>query len=570
MSGCKYRDTFCAVCGQYTFKRCRRNCTSTVKEYYEKCFGNANETFDNIWTPQVICTSCFSHISDYAKGVKKAKHFRVPTIWQKPSNHETDCFFCLSSTFGYNSVNSGKIAYPKLTSITPPILIEQNEGNSSNSSEPETLQDRHQDIEVSNTDQIQEDASDLEEAIESECEHGVFDQDELNDLVRDLGLSKELSELLASRLKEKKLLSSGTKITFFRNRDESFRKYFSQEDDLVYCNDVKSLIEEFKSIVYDPNEWRLFLDSSTRSLKVVLLHNGNVYAPIPLAHSTVLKEEYQNLELILSKLQYEKHKWCLCGDLKIITMLLGQQSGFTKYPCFLCEWDSRARDEHYIKEVWPSRNLIIGLKNVLKKNLVPVEKILLPPLHIKLGLFKQLVKAMKLLSTNAFRYLFKKFPKLSEAKINEGVFDGPQIRALFEDQEFEHLMIKKEKVAWLNFKEVCTKFLGNTKDPDYKNIVKKMVTSFKNMGCLMNLKLHFLHSHIDYFPENLGDVSEEQGERFHQDLKDVENRYQGIWNGHMLSDYCWSLKRDTKITHKRKSLRRSFESKKTRYSNKKE
>jgi len=62
-----------------------------------------------------------------------------------------------------------------------------------------------------------------------------------------------------------------------------------------------------------------------------------------------------------------------------------------------------------------------------------------------------------------------------------------------------------------------------------------MVKNFKNMGCLINLKIHFLHSHIDYFPANLGDFSEEQGERFHQDLKDVERRYQGIWDRNMLA-----------------------------------
>jgi hypothetical protein len=39
----------------------------------------------------------------------------------------------------------------------------------------------------------------------------------------------------------------------------------------------------------------------------------------------------------------------------------------------------------------------------------------------------------------------------------------------------------------------------------------------------MSLKFHFLHFHLDYFPENLGDLSEEQGERFHQDVKEVSH-----------------------------------------------
>ena len=35
-----------------------------------------------------------------------------------------------------------------------------------------------------------------------------------------------------------------------------------------------------------------------------------------------------------------------CGDFKVISMILGQQGGYTKFPCFLCEWDSRAKAKH--------------------------------------------------------------------------------------------------------------------------------------------------------------------------------------------------------------------------------
>ncbi|CAH1114358.1 unnamed protein product [Psylliodes chrysocephalus] len=50
------------------------------------------------------------------------------------------------------------------------------------------------------------------------------------------------------------------------------------------------------------------------------------------------------------------------------------------------------------------------------------------------------------------------------------------------------------------------------------------------MGINMSLKINFLHSHLDFFPENLGEVSDEHGERFHQDLKFFEQNYQGYWN----------------------------------------
>ena len=110
-------------------------------------------------------------------------------------------------------------------------------------------------------------------------------------------------------------------------------------------------------------------------------------------------------------------------------------------------------------------------------------------------------------------------------------------------------MTEIEEDAWNAFKEVVKKFLGNLKDPLYKEIVRNMLDKFKLLGCKMSLKLHFLASHLDYFPPNLGAVSEEQGERFHQDLKDVERRSQGRWDVNIIrsarsADYCWSIARD--------------------------
>lgn len=65
------------------------------------------------------------------------------------------------------------------------------------------------------------------------------------------------------------------------------------------------------------------------------------------------------------------------------------------------------------------------------------------------------------------------------------------------------------------------------------------------LGVNMSLKIHFLHSHLDFFPPNLGDVSDEHGERFHQELKTMEQRYQGLWNENMMGDYLWFLIRET-------------------------
>ena len=62
------------------------------------------------------------------------------------------------------------------------------------------------------------------------------------------------------------------------------------------------------NILYVRTDIRLFINSSKRRLKVVLLHNGNVFASIPVGYSVHLKERYENLEFILDKINYEDHK----------------------------------------------------------------------------------------------------------------------------------------------------------------------------------------------------------------------------------------------------------------------
>ncbi|GBM88851.1 hypothetical protein AVEN_178443-1 [Araneus ventricosus] len=53
-----------------------------------------------------------------------------------------------------------------------------------------------------------------------------------------------------------------------------------------------------------------------------------------------------------------------------------------------------------------------------------------------------------------FRYLCSKFPKLSEAKLKERVFTGPDIRKLLSDSLPSETMGDKEKKAWDSFKDV--------------------------------------------------------------------------------------------------------------------
>ena len=199
----------------------------------------------------------------------------------------------------------------------------------------------------------------------------------------------------------------------------------------------------------------------------------------------------------------------------MVNFLLGQQDGYTKYSCFLCLWDSPARQQHWEKMAWPIRKSIeVGEANIIREPLVEREKIILPPLHIKLGLMKQFVKALNKDSAS-LKYLCDFFPGLSTEKLKAGIFIGPQIRQLIASSNFTQHLNDPELATWSSYVMVIKNFLGNHKSEDYVELVACMRNNFKELGANMSIKVHYLHSHLKRFPENLGDSSEEQGERFH-------------------------------------------------------
>ena len=227
--------------------------------------------------------------------------------------------------------------------------------------------------------------------------------------------------------------------------------------DLVYCADISQLLVKLGVPQYKPKDWRLFIDSSKRSLKCVLLHNGNQFASVPIAHSTTLKKKYEAVKYVLEKIGYDQYKWFIWVDLKMVNILLEQQCGFKKYPCFLCMWDSRDRAQHYTKKDWPLRK--------------------------------------------------------AENSMNE-------------------VELEARKAFFL----VVKNFLGNNKARNYADLVNNMLTAFRNLGCNMSIKMHYLFSHIDRFPEN-----------------------PGRWGAVMMADYCKNLKRDLPAAeHSRSSKKRKF------------
>ena len=93
---------------------------------------------------------------------------------------------------------------------------------------------------------------------------------------------------------------------------------------LVASTDIVGLMRTL-DINHNPLEWWLYIDSSKLSLEAVPLHNGNTLPSIHVGHSVHNKEPYEDMKILMEAINYDKFKWQICGDLKVIALLLGLQ-----------------------------------------------------------------------------------------------------------------------------------------------------------------------------------------------------------------------------------------------------
>lgn len=239
--------------------------------------------------------------------------------------------------------------------------------------------------------------------------------------------------------------------SWYRNRQQEFDQFFEEENSVTFCPNVPGLMNKL-GVDYKADDWRFFLDGSSKNIKAVLLHNQNVLPSVPIAYTSSMKESHQSVALIVKSIRYFDHNWLTVVDLKVLSMLLGQQLGYTKYSCYMCLFDTRAeREERWTCKHWPTRtDRTTGRYNIVGEALIPEQHVILPPLHLKLGCMSQFVKALPE-DGETIKYLVNKFPALSGVKIKAGVFTGPQIRKLISDSQFARVMKTKERTAWNSF-----------------------------------------------------------------------------------------------------------------------
>ncbi|QQP41724.1 Uncharacterized protein FKW44_016184, partial [Caligus rogercresseyi] len=98
-----------------------------------------------------------------------------------------------------------------------------------------------------------------------------------------------------------------------------------------------------------------------------------------------------------------------------------------------------------------------------------------------LGLMKQFTRALDK-DGRCFNYLYRAFPRLTSEKVKASIFDGPQIRKLIKDTEFQNSVNTPECAAWKSFVQVVNNFLGNTKAANHARLISTMIEAFQKLG----------------------------------------------------------------------------------------
>lgn len=231
-----------------------------IKQLYLEYFNRSVEIYS--FTPSVFCATCAASLKKWkSKNGSFGMPFMQPMIWLRNIQHrEEECYFCSTILTGHHYKSRKNIQYADVITVIKPEMrngcqdIPLANGVIEEFSDDESLAPSSASVYLANN--------------ESECK--PLSQNDLNDLVRDLELSKNKAEILASRLKEHNLLKKGVLITHGRTKDRhQFEKYFKVDEnhhEIAYCSNIPELFDHYGH-EHKPEEWRLFIDGSCKSIK---------------------------------------------------------------------------------------------------------------------------------------------------------------------------------------------------------------------------------------------------------------------------------------------------------------
>ena len=76
-------------------------------------------------------------------------------------------------------------------------------------------------------------------------------------------------------------------------------------------------------------------------------------------------------------------------------------------------------------------------------------------------------------------------------KITSAILNGPQIRELIHDNNFDNSINVLTLRTWNAFKYIIKHFLGNHRSADYENLVDELMDCMERLGSIISIKMHF-------------------------------------------------------------------------------
>ena len=145
------------------------------------------------------CTSCSSGLRNWLNKRILAMSLAVLMIWKEPKDHIQDCYFCLVNVKGFSRKHRMKISYPNLDSARKPV---PHDASMPAPLPPktglDTLVDKVKEVSDEGSTPVPKGSTDSEYDPEKSSKPILFSQERLNNLIRDLALSKQKAELLGS------------------------------------------------------------------------------------------------------------------------------------------------------------------------------------------------------------------------------------------------------------------------------------------------------------------------------------------------------------------------------------
>ena len=371
-----------------------------------------------------------------------------------------------------------------------------------------------------------------------------------------------------------------------------------QDRIIVHCVDLEAFIMHvIKEREYDPYNHlvRIGLDGGQNMFKLVLniintsdnvepgqYKDSGVRKTFIIAIAESIKENYENVNTIMDKItNFDRIKYYICSDLKLINIICGIQSSSSKHPCPYCIADN----SNLFLENFPKRSVnsitisasafqragsaikeCMLYDNCLKEPILPGYKeeyildICAPPqLHIVLGVVKLVYDNMYKEWPGAALWIAEL--NIKQKNYHSGAFVGNDCMKMLKNidklQQMAPIQIQRFVHLLRIFYKIVESCFGMDLDPDYKVYIKNFKQVYSDLHIKVTPKVHILTEHIPDFCEknnrSLGWFSEQALESTHHDFHVNTWKKQSYKRNLGHSNYASKLK-DAVVSYNSKNI----------------